>query len=193
MTADPGNGPANFAAIKCEERRRNMAGKESKEVSKKESRELTPQEPRRFLSPLDEMERWFEESFRRPFFSPWMPRFRLPELGLMREFSPNVDIFEEGNEVVVKAELPGMGKDEIEVNITDDVITISGEKKHEEKIDKKDYFRLERSHGSFSRSMTLPVETQSEMAKATFRDGVLEIRIPKTEAAVEKVKKIKID
>jgi HSP20 family protein len=170
-----------------------MAGKESKEISKKESRELTPQEPRRFISPFEEMERWFEESFRRPFFSPWVSRFRFPELGLMREFSPNVDIFEEGNEVVVKAELPGMGKDEIEVNITDDVITISGEKKHEEKIDKKDYFRFERSYGSFSRSMTLPAEIQTEKANASFKDGVLEIRIPKTETAVQKVKKVKID
>ena len=170
-----------------------MADKESKEISKKESKELIPQEFRRFLAPFEEMERWFEEAFRRPFFSPWMPRFRFPELRELREFSPTVDIFEEGNDVVVKAELPGMGKDDIDVNVTDDVITITGEKKAEERVEKKDYFRLERSHGSFSRSLTLPAETQTDKAKASFKDGVLVVRIPKTESAVQKVKKIKID
>ncbi len=170
-----------------------MAGKEAKEVAKKESRGLTPHEPGRFLSPFEEMERWFEESFGRPFFSPWVPRFGFPEMCKMREFSPTVDIFEEGGDVVVKAELPGMGKDEIEVNITNDVITISGEKKSEEKLEKKDYFRLERSYGSFTRSLTLPAETQSEKARASFKDGILEIRIPKSAAAAQKVKKIKID
>lgn len=170
-----------------------MADKESKEISKKESKELIPQESRRFLAPFEDMERWFEEAFRRPFFSPWMPRFRFPELRELREFSPTVDIFEEGNDVVVKAELPGMGKDDIDVNVTDDVITISGEKKSEEKIEKKDYFRFERSYGSFSRSLTLPAETQTDKAKASFKNGVLEVRIPKTEAAVRKVKKITID
>lgn len=170
-----------------------MAGKESKEVLKKESKELIPPESKRFLAPFEDMERWFEETFRRPFFSPWMPRFRFPEIRELREFSPSVDIFEDGNDVVVKTELPGMGKDDIEVNITDDVITISGEKKSEEKIEKKDYFRLERSYGSFSRSLTLPAEIQTDKAKAAFKDGVLEVRIPKSEAAIQKVKKVKID
>jgi HSP20 family protein len=139
------------------------------------------------------MERWFEEMFKRPFYSPWMPRFRFPEFREMREFSPSVDIFEDGSDVVVKAEIPGMSKDEIDVNITDDIITISGEKRSEEKIEKKDYFRLERTHGSFSRSLTLPAEIRIDDAKAAFKDGVLEVRIPKTEAAKQKGKKITID
>ena len=109
------------------------------------------------------------------------------------EFSPSVDIFEEGNEVIIKAELPGMNKDDIDVNISDDVITISGEKKSEERVEKKDYFRIERSHGSFSRSMTLPSEIQTDKVKAVFKDGVLEVRIPKSESAIQKVKKVKID
>jgi HSP20 family protein len=139
------------------------------------------------------MERWFEEMFKRPFYSPWMPRFRFPEFRELREFSPSVDIFEDGNDVVVKAEIPGMTKDEIDVTITDDVITISGEKKSEEKIEKKDYIRLERSHGAFFRSLTLSAEIQIDSAKAAFKDGVLEVRIPKTEAAKQKGKKITID
>lgn len=170
-----------------------MAGKESKELSRGESKELASPELRRFPTSFEEMERWFEEMLKRPFYSPWMPRFRFPEFRELREFTPSVDIFEDGNDVVVKAEIPGMSKDEIDVTITDDVITISGEKKSEEKIEKKDYFRLERSHGSFFRSLTLPAEIQIDNAKAAFKDGVLEVRIPKTEAAKQKGKKITID
>jgi len=167
-----------------------MADKESKELMKKESKEIMKQD-RGFFSPFEEMERWFEEAFRRPFFAPsWMPRFKLPEFGVT---FPTVDIFEDGNDVVVKAELPGMKKEDINVNITEDVITISGEKKTEEKVEKKDYYRLECSFGSFSRSLQLPAETQIDKARASFRDGVLEVRMPKTDAAVRKVKTITVE
>lgn len=167
-----------------------MVEKETKELVKRESKGLTKPETG-FLSPFEEMERWFEEVFRRPFFAPsWLPRFKFPEVG---EMFPTVDIFEDGNDVVVKAELPGMRKEDIEVNISDDVITISGEKKSEEKVEKKDYYRLERSFGSFTRTLRLPAETQTEKGKASFKDGLLEIRIPKTEAAVQKAKKITVE
>ena len=167
-----------------------MADKDTKELVKKESKGLMRPE-RGFFSPFEEMERWFEEAFRRPFFAPsWMPRFKFPEIG---EMYPTVDIFEDGNDVVVKAELPGMKKDDIEVNISDDVITISGEKKTEEKVEKKDYYQLERSFGSFTRTLQLPAETQTDKARASFKDGILEVRIPKTTAAVQKVKKVTVD
>jgi HSP20 family protein len=167
-----------------------MADKEIKDLAKKEQREVMKPE-KGFFSPFEEMERWFEESFRRPFFAPsWMPRFRMPEVGAS---FPTVDIFEDGSDVIVKAELPGMKKEDIEVNISDDVITISGEKKTEEKVEKKDYYRLERSFGSFTRTLRLPAETQTDKARANFKDGVLEVRIPKTEAAAQKVKKITVE
>jgi len=167
-----------------------MADKENRELVKSAAKGLKKTESG-FFSPFEEMERWFEEAFRRPFFAPsWMPRLKFPEVGSMY---PTVDIFEDGNNVVVKAELPGMQKEDIEVDISDDVITISGEKKTEDKVEKKDYYRLERSYGSFTRTLQLPAETQTEKAKASFRDGVLEVRIPKTEAAVQKVKKITVE
>ena len=167
-----------------------MTDKEGKELTRKEPGELM-KPGKGVFSPFEEMERWFEEAFRRPFFAPsWMPRFKLPEFG---GTYPTVDIFEDGNDVVVKAELPGMKKEDIEVNISDNVITISGEKKTEEKVEKKDYYRLERSFGSFTRTLQLPSEIQSDKAKAGFKDGVLEVRIPKTEAAVRKVKKIAVE
>lgn len=162
-------------------------------MAKKETKELVKTEPTRALSPFEEMERMFEEFFRRPFslIGPsWLPRFGLLE---REEISPTVDIFEEGGDVVVKAELPGMKKEDIDVNITDDTITISGEKKKEEKVEKKNYYRLERSHGSFTRSFRMPTEVQTDKAKANFKDGVLEVRIPKTEEAKKKEKKIPIE
>ncbi len=162
-------------------------------MAKKETKEVVKVEPARALSPFEEMEKRFEDFFKRPFplMGPsWFPRLRMPE---MEEISPTVDIFEEGDNVVVKAEIPGMKKEDIDVNITDDTITISGEKKKEEKVEKKDYYRVERSYGSFSRSFRLPKEVQTDKAMATFKDGVLEITVPKTEEAKKKEKKVPIE
>ncbi len=164
-----------------------MAEKGSKDMTKREPETM----PARFPTSLDEMERWFEDVFRRPFFAPtWMPRIKFPELG---EMAPSVDIYEEGGDVVLKAELPGMKKDDIDVNIAGDTVTISGEKKAVEKVERKDFYRLERSFGSFTRKLRLPAEIQPDKAKASFHDGVLEVRIPKTEAAKEKTKKVPIE
>ncbi|MBI1920464.1 MAG: Hsp20/alpha crystallin family protein [Geobacter sp.] len=143
------------------------------------------------MRPFEEMERWFEDAFhRQTLFPAWMPRIKFPELG---EISPSVDIFEEKGDVVVKAEVPGISKENIEVSVAGDVITISGEKKGEEKVERKDFHYHERSFGSFTRRFRLPPGTQTDRAKASFKDGVLMIRIPKSAAAAEKSKKIKVD
>jgi HSP20 family protein len=159
----------------------------------KESKELVKAEPSRPLSRFEEMDRWFEDFFRRPFplISPrWWPRLRMPEI---EEVIPSIDIFEEGDDVVVKAELPGMKKEDLDIRLTEDTITVSGEKKKEEKVEKKDYYRVERSYGSFTRSFHLPKEVQTEKAAAKFKDGILEIRVPKTEEAKKKEKKVLIE
>ena len=161
-------------------------------MPKKESKELAKVEQSAYPSPFEEMERRIDEFFRKPFsfFGPtWFPRLSMPEF---EEMTPSVDIFEEGHDVVLKAELPGMKKEEIEVKLTEDMITLSGEKKKEEKIEKKNYHRLERSYGSFVRSFRLPAEVQTDQVKAQFKDGILEIRIPKTEEAKKKEKKVEI-
>ena len=105
---------------------------------------------------------------------------------------PHVDIFEEGKELVMKADLPGMKKEDVEINLTENVLTVSGEKKKEEKVEKGDYFRYERSHGSFFRRFELPYGIDTGKIKATLEDGVLEIRLPRTNEAVEKSRKIAI-
>jgi len=160
-------------------------------TKKEEDKGLEPSVVPRWLSPFERMEEMFEEFFRRPFGRPWFPSF--PKLFEEMRPSPTVDIFEDGDDIVVKSELPGMTKDDIEVNITEDTITISGEKKSEEKIERKNYYRLERSYGSFSRSFDLPVKIQPDKARASFKDGVLEVRLPKSEEAKKRVRKITIE
>jgi HSP20 family protein len=162
-------------------------------MAKQEPKELTKIQPSRAVSPFETMERWFEEAFRKPFslLGPsWLPRLRTTE---MEEAIPSVDIFEEGDNVVVKAELPGIKKEDVDVSVTDNVISISGEKKKEEKVERKNYYREERSYGSFTRSFRLPMEVQTDKAKASFKEGVLEIRIPKTEEAKKREKKVSIE
>jgi HSP20 family protein len=162
-------------------------------MAKQEPKELVKAELLRAPSPFEAMEGWFEDAFRRPFplLSPsWLPKLRVAE---MEELMPSVDVFEESDEVVVKAELPGMKKEDIDVSMTDNAISISGEKKKEEKVERKNYYREERSYGSFTRSFRFPVEVQTDKAKANFKEGILEIRIPKTEEAKKKEKKLVIE
>ena len=162
-------------------------------MAKTGTKELAKTESARPFFPREEFERRFEDFFRRPFpffGPPWWPRLRATE---MEEVVPSVDMFREGDDVVVKVELPGLKKEEIEANLTEDTLTISGEKKKEKKVEKKDYYRMERSHGSFSRSVSLPPNVQTEKARAQFRDGVLEIRIPGAEEAGKKARKVTIE
>ena len=161
-------------------------------MKKVESKGLVKAGPARMFSSFEAMEKCFGDFFGRPFppmVPPWWSGLKMPEV----EIAPSIDIFEECGEVVVKAELPGVKKVDIEINMTDQSITISGEKKKEEKIDKKGFYRLERSYGSFTRSFTFPSEVRTDDVKATFKDGVLEIRIPKTEEAKKKARKVSID
>lgn len=161
----------------------------------KEKKELRVREPKgglqKYSAPFEEMERMFNDFFQQRFFAPsWMPRIKFPE---MTDVSTSVDMFEEGDELVIKAEIPGMKKEEISIDFAGDVVTISGEKKSEERTERKDYYRVERSFGSFSRKLHLPVEIKVDKAKASFKDGVLEIRMPKSEAEKQKVRKISVE
>lgn len=156
-------------------------------AEKKEKKEVVAKEETRPDTSFGEMERYFDRFFRHPFslMTPQWPfrEFPFPKMG---EISPSVDIFEEGGEMVVKAELPGISKENLHVTISENTLTITGEKKQEEKVEKKDYHRLERSYGSFSRSFRLPDNVNGDKAKASFKDGVLEVRVPKTKETKQK-------
>lgn len=163
-------------------------------MKSKETKGLVKSEKSRMLSPFEEMEKFLEETWKRPFSwfdrPSWLFGRGLSGLG---EVNTTIDMYEDGNDIVVTAELPGIDKDNIDVNLTEDALTITGEKKKEEKLEEKNYYRFERSYGSFSRRIPLPVPIQTEKAKAHFKDGVLEIRAPKTEEAIKKEKKIPIE
>lgn len=107
-------------------------------------------------------------------------------------FTPSVDVSENDKQIKVTAELPGMDEKDIDVSLNKDSLTIKGEKKEEKEEKKKDYYRMERSYGSFSRTIPLPVEIDTDKVKAEFRKGVLTVTMPKTEKAIEETKKIPI-
>jgi HSP20 family protein len=138
------------------------------------------------MSALGSMERLIENAFRRPSFG-WFPsRDVSREFGTLGEMAyyPTVDIYEHGNDLIVKSELPGMKREDVSVKFTgDNTLVISGERKSEEKVERSDFWQHECSYGSFSRSFSLPEGCDCEKAKASYKDGVLEIRIPKSEEA----------
>ena len=95
---------------------------------------------------------------------------------------PTVDISETENGYEIRAELPGVSEKDVNVSVTDNVLTVKGEKRQEEKTEGKDYHRVERRYGSFQRRFTLPRNVETDTIKAGFKDGVLTLGIPKPEA-----------
>jgi HSP20 family protein len=123
---------------------------------------------RNLISISDEIDRFFED-------------FGLNLRESDTVWRPSVDLSETENTYEVKAEMPGMKKEDIKVEVKENVLTLTGEKKHETKDDKKNFHRLERVYGKFQRSFRLPREVKSEEIKAKYRNGVLTIEIPKAE------------
>jgi len=107
-------------------------------------------------------------------------------------FSPSIDIVENDKDIRISAELPGMEEKDIDVSLSRDSLTIKGEKKEEKEDKGKGYYRMERSYGSFSRTLPLPSEIDQDKVKATFKKGVLTVTLPKTEKAIKETKKIDI-
>lgn len=105
---------------------------------------------------------------------------------------PAVDIFETNEAIVLKAELPGKTAQDISVEVKDNTLTLKGEKKFEKEVKEENYHRVERSYGSFQRAFTLPGTIHQEKVKAKFKDGILEITLPKVEEAKPKQVKVEI-
>jgi HSP20 family protein len=140
-------------------------------------------EPFRDLISLREaMDRLFEESFIRP-RAGWLAPLGAEGLA--------VDMYETDQDVVIKSSVPGVKADDIDITITGDTLTIKGETKTEEKVEKANYIRQERRYGAFSRSVTLPTSIVAEKAKAEFENGVLTLTLPKAEEVKPKAIKVK--
>jgi HSP20 family protein len=125
----------------------------------------------RLASLRDEMDRLFDFA--------WPTR----DSGLFSGWSPALDVHDQKDNFVVSVELPGMKKDEIDISLQDGVLTIAGERKHEREVGEGGAFRSERYFGKFQRSVTLPAGVDSSKVKASYKDGVLHIELPKSEEA----------
>jgi HSP20 family protein len=149
--------------------------KGSKEVSiSKGTLERLP----RPISAFGDIERVFDDFFGRRWLRPSAWERPLAELSA---FGPSVDVIDRDDEVVVRADVPGYKKEDIEVSVSNSTLTIKGETKSEEKEEKGDYYRCEISRGAFSRMVPLPAEVDDAKAKASMKDGVLELTLPKLE------------
>jgi len=111
---------------------------------------------------------------------------------LLSGWTPALDVFEDKDNVIVKAELPGMKKDEIEVSLHDGTLNISGERKNESKLENAEVYRAERFVGRFQRSVSLPTPVAADKVSAQYKDGILTINLPKTEEAKPKHIDVKV-
>jgi len=153
-----------------------------------EKRSLAPVS--RTLSPFGPMQRWqhqIERLFERPFGS-WF----LDEPS-MEDWMPAINVYEEKNNVVVKAELPGMKKEEFEIYLSGDHLNIAGERKEESEEKTADTYRSERYFGRFHRAIPLPSPVKGDAIEAHYKDGILTVTCPKTEAARRKNVEVKVD
>ena len=138
-------------------------------------------EPAREMMTLREaMDRLFDDAFTRPL-----------SLNNGNWSVPAVDMYQTDNEVVVKVALPGIKADDVQINVTGEVLTLKGESKHEEEVKEKAYHMREQRWGAFERSIVLPTEVVADKAKADFENGVLTITLPKAEEVKPKTINIK--
>lgn len=132
---------------------------------------------------LDELERRLEHTFRWPFL------FALRYFPVVeKDWTPAIDVFEKGDRFVVKAELPGMKEEDIDISVIGDILTIKGEREREVDVKEEDYHRRELTYGRFFRAIGLSADVDANKIEASYEDGVLEVTLPK--AAKVRLRKI---
>ena len=147
--------------------------------------ELTPWRPFRELERMRrEMDRLWGSFFEE------RPRRKAEEIG---EWLPSLDVSETKNDLVVKAEIPGIDPKDIDISLTNDLLIIKGEKKQEKEKKEENYHLIERSYGAFTRSIRLPKEVQSDKIIASYKNGILKVTLPKSEEAKKKEIKITVE
>lgn len=174
------------------------------EISPREPRSLARRDPfLDFGSPFRSLER-FADEIDRIFDDFGLGRgssfarggaLRSPWRGAASEWqtwTPEVEVFERNNEFIVRADLPGLNKDDVKVDVTEDSITIQGERKREHEEEREGVYRSERSYGSFYRVIPLPEGAIADQAKATFKDGTLEVTMPAPPEQVRRGRRLEI-
>ncbi len=140
-------------------------------------------DPFRELSAIhDRMNQLFDETF--------LPARGSEAAPAAAMWSPAVDVFEAGDDIVVKAEIPGIDREDVAVEVKDGILTLRGERKFEKEEDRENYHRIERSYGTFVRSFALPSSVDPDKVEASLRDGVLEVKLSKKEET--KPRKVKV-
>ena len=174
-----------------------MADEEDVEIKEKEEgkgSELAERREDWFMSPFKEMENLFEDldrTFDRFFGRPLMRKYR-ERTGLPSIRGPACDLRDLGDKYLCELDVPGLSKDDVEIEVREDRLSIKGEAKRETKEEGEDYVRQERSFRSFSRELPMPEDVVSEDAEATLKNGVLKVTLPKKEPEKKKGKKIEI-
>jgi HSP20 family protein len=164
--------------------KQDTEGTEAKEeavpVKATEAEPATRRSPAPFFDFDREFERAFENFFKRGWLSPSRWEFPKPSAGF-GEKAPNVNLIDRENEIVIEAELPGVSKDDVDVSISENAVTIKASTRREEKKEEGEYHRREISTSLYSRTLPLPAAVVSGEAKAQFTDGVLTVTLPKAE------------
>lgn len=175
------------------EKRTEIARTEEKGVARREAIPLGS--PFRILDRFaEEMDRVFDDfGFTRGWLSPRLrSEWPRPLISRTEAWLPDVEILHRNNELVIRADLPGLSKDDVKVDVTEDAVTIQGERKREHEEEKEGVYRSERSYGSFSRVIALPEGAMTDQAKATFKDGVLEVAMPAPPESVKRGRRLEI-
>lgn len=161
-------------------KRKPQEPKETAPAARPKGQSLAPRPSTRALSPFEDMEHLMERMLPRG----WLPALRWdwPSMGeLAAAFEkkmPRVDIIDRDADILVRAEVPGVSKDDLDVSVSDNAVTIQGHMRKDTE-EKGEYYRREMSYGAFYRTLPLPSDVDSNKAKATFKDGVLELTLPK--------------
>ena len=169
-------------------------GKSAKihDISKKKESAVSQPLSYSAMTPFEEMEHLMENLFSRHWLHSGgfgLPRFR--DLGWQfKDRVPAVDVVDREDAVVVKAELPGVKKDQLDVSLTDNRLTIKASAEQESKEEKDDYYRSEIHRGSFSRTVSMPCAVDADHVVTSFKDGLLELTFPKLEKAKKRTVKI---
>lgn len=157
----------------------------------KNKKSISPQASKK-MSSFEEMERWFDEflpsHFMHPFNDKW-PAWPNLDIQTNGRF-PKVDLIDREKNFLVRAELPGVRKEDLDISLTEDVLTIKATTRHEEEEKKGEYYRREISRGEFQRSIKLPCAVVADQVKSSFKDGVLELEITKEIPAKRKTIKV---
>jgi len=136
----------------------------------------------------DDMERWFDEFGRRGWLHPvsWEWPQRMEAIAPFEGKTPKVNMLDRETEIVIRAELPGVDKDDVKVTVSDHNVMIKARTQYEEKDEEEEYYRHEMSHGEYQRTLELPATVDEQKAKATFNNGILELRLPKMEKSLRR-------